>query len=233
MGDDPALTRGKDEPGRRHASEHHQTETRQDDEQEGLDALAVVAQREDRRHEGGSDEQTADDTGEVVEDRQVQARPVAPAAGQQRERDDGHRQNGLGVLRHPEDRRHQQYGVHREHEHPGLPAHGGPEAEQRSRRPRQGGHVVSVGPVTDPRHQRLPVPVRSAVSGALVGPRGRRPRHPGPWSQRVAPLKAHGKHGNMPDRRTSPDRAIGNLRPDPLSSEGTGRKRWHRFDPNR
>ncbi|GAA4864586.1 hypothetical protein GCM10023203_10630 [Actinomycetospora straminea] len=73
--DHPAPARREDEPRRRHP-EHHQPEAGQDDQQERLDALALVAQREHRRDQRRSHEQPADDHRQLVEDREVQARPV-------------------------------------------------------------------------------------------------------------------------------------------------------------
>ena len=202
VGDDPAPARGEDEPARRHASERHQTEARQDDEQEGLDALAIVSQGEDRGDQRRGHEQAAEDGGELVEHGQVQTRPVAPPTGEQGERDDGHRQHGLGVLRHPEDRRHEEDSVHGKHEHPRLPGHRRAEPEQRASRAGQVGHVEPIASARTRTTGRASVPRTVPRSAVVVSD------HVTPTTapKCLTSLAAHGKAGDRRDRRYSPNR---------------------------
>ena len=154
MGDHPTLARREDEAAGGEPAEHDEAEPGKHDEQERLDALAVVAQCEHGRHEGGGDQESPHQHGELVEHREVQARAVASAAGEQGDRDDGGREDRFRVLREPQHRHREENGVDRQDEHPRLPVHRRPETQERSRGTRRQGLVIDGADLID----RHPLP---------------------------------------------------------------------------
>ena len=191
MGDHPPPARREDEAAGDEPAEHDEAEPGKHDEQERLDALAVVAQGKYRRHEGGGDQESPHQHGELVEHREVQACPVASAAGEQGDRDDGGREDRFGVLREPQHRQREEDRVDRQDEHPRLPVHRRPETQERSRGTRRQGLVVDEAGSIDPPRSAVPPrppPVVRRACSVLCESRRQPviPTHRPPVASRVA-----------------------------------------------
>jgi hypothetical protein len=100
--------------------------------EEGRHRMLFVPEHDRGGNDSGGGQESAQEVRQFVEHAEVQTRPVAPEVGLHEQEESDHRDDGLGLIRGPQDRGRQQEGVDREHQHPGPdPVDEGPTARLR------------------------------------------------------------------------------------------------------